>query len=272
MTDTVFLKVQERALAQRKRYQESAKDKTVNILAYGDIGTGKTTLATTCIFPVLLHSFDPGGTKTRALKPFIKKGDIIVDSRFEKDSWAKPEAYRLWEREMTELRRMDYFSHIGTYFLDSFTTFSDYMMYELLKIPHKGGVSRAGQIPELKDYLVQQYTGVDILGQLCELPCNVVITGHIGLDKDEVTGKLETGLMLAGKFSTKVPKIFDEKYITRTIKTSTGISHVLQTKNDGYYKCETRMGGDLFSLYEQPNIRALIKKAGLPSEDKPKLI
>ena len=70
--DAVFLKVQKRAEEVRNRYKESASS-WVNILAYGDFGTGKTSVAATCPTPVFIDSFDPGGTKTAVLKPQIDK-------------------------------------------------------------------------------------------------------------------------------------------------------------------------------------------------------
>jgi len=52
---------------------------------------------------------------------------------------------------------------------------------------------------------------------------------------------------------------------------SGGVAHSLLTKNDGYYKAETRMGGSKFQQHEETNIRALLKKAGRNAEDKDKL-
>ena len=103
------------------------------------------------------------------------------------------------------------------------------------------------------------------------LPCHVIVTGHIGLTRDEVTGGMESGLMLAGKNSEKVPLVFDEKYVTRTITKSSGTTYELLVKNEGRYKAETRIGGIKFNPIEEPNIKALLKKAGKSWEDRPSL-
>ena len=141
------------------------------------------------------------------------------------------------------------------------------MMYEILKIGGKKGGTRVGGIPEQKDYLVQQLTSVMELGKVMELPCHVVVTGHLARVKDEVSGGFESGLLLWGKQADQTPLVFDEKYLA--VVTNKG--HFLQTHTDGFYKAETRIGGDLFDTFEEPNLKALMKKAGIPCEDKPPL-
>lgn len=261
--------VMQRALETRQKYADT-QSQFSNFLIYGDFGTGKTRITTTCPRPVWIDSFDPGGTKTSALQPLIATGDIIVDNRWETDSWKTPWAFREWEREMFSRVREGFFTRVGTYVLDSITKWSDSMMFAILQAGTKGK-SRAGQNPELQDYLVQQMTAIDWLSQMMAFPCHTIVTGHIGLMKDEVEGRMVTGLLLAGKLSDKVPLSFDEKYVTRGRETAAGMEYQLQTKNDGQYKAETRMGGDLFKQFETPDLRRLLKIAGRSSEDRPRL-
>jgi hypothetical protein len=264
-SDPKFLKVQQRVAKVRELYQASASNWT-NVLVYGDIGTGKTQLASTCPTPVFIDCFDPGGTKTRALQPLIHSGDVIVENKWEKDNWKTPSAFREWEKEMDERRKEGFFECIATYVLDSITKWSDSMMFEILR-RGTGGTTRAGQNPQLQDYLVQQLTTVDWLGVLMGLPCHTIVTGHMALMKDEISGKIETGLLLAGKLTEKVPLVFDEKWISRKV----GSEWKLQVHSDGYYKAETRMGGDKFSNLEIPDFRALLTKAGRSPENRPRL-
>ncbi|MBT7915201.1 hypothetical protein HN588_14990 [Candidatus Bathyarchaeota archaeon] len=127
--------------------------------------------------------------------------------------------------------------------------------------------SRKGKKPELQDYGMVQITALDWLGVLMGYNCHTVVTGHIGIDKDEVSGRMETGLLLANRLAGKVPLVFDEKYITKMERED----HRLQTKNDGVWKAETRMGGDQFDMLETPDIKALLRKAGKDDSDKPSL-
>lgn len=264
-------KILERVEKARAAYASRPKGDFVNVLLYGDFGTGKTSFLRTCRKPIYIDCFDPGGTTTRLLADGVAAGDIIIDNRFERDDWKQPVAYKLWEHNFFELRDMNFFSAIGTYAIDSVTRMSDSLMYHLLTIPHASSSrSRAGQIPELKDYLVQQMTLVNILSNICQLPCDVIVTGHIGRIKDEVSGKIETGLMLSGKLSEKIPLLFDEKWIAVVAATSDkGRHHRLLMKSDGYYQAETRIGGGIFADYEEPDMKYLLKKVGRDSSDKP---
>lgn len=258
----------------REYYQNNPKKDSFNLLLYGDFGTGKTAIARTCKFPVLIHSFDAGGTKTSLLQPYIEDGNILVDDSFEGDRWKDPKAYRAWEREVSYLKQIGMFDHIGTYILDSATRWADCMMYEIIKMRRTGKSNspfKDSYDCQIQDYGVQQITGVDALDDIMSLPCDVIVTGHIGIDKDEVSGALTTGILLAGKFSAKVPLVFDEKYIA-CVKSGGANSkpvHLLQTHTVGIYKAETRIGGDKFDVYEEPDIKKLLRKAGRSVKDKP---
>ena len=76
------------------------------------------------------------------------------------------------------------------------------MMNEILK---KGG--RQGTIPQIQDYLVQQNTIRDTIKAFTNLPCDCILTGHISLDKDEVSGRMHSSIMVAGKSAIKMKRI-----------------------------------------------------------------
>jgi len=162
----------------RQLYHENAKiNNSYNLLVYGEKGTGKTRLAKTCRRPILLHSFDPGGTKT--IRKEIDEGWIIADTQYEHEDARKPSAYRKWEKQFDSLRRSNFFDNVGTFYLDSITTWADALLNEVLK--QKG---RIGMTPQLQEYMIQQTTMKDILKIITMLPCDCVLTGHIGVDKE----------------------------------------------------------------------------------------
>lgn len=227
-----------------------------NIMAYGDYGTGKTKLATTCPLPVHIDCFDPGGTRTADLQPFIERGDIVV-ARYENDDWKNPTQYARWYRNFRQLISEGYFDYIGTYFIDSVTTMAVSMMYDIMAKGHKMAKKHPGETPEQSDYLVQQFTIASIAKTMFSLSCHTIMTGHIARVKDEVTQSYETGLLLWGKAADQTPLLFDEKYLTRIMKDG----YCLQVHNDGYWKAETRMGGDKFDKFMKQNIRGLLKLA-----------
>ena len=249
-----------------------------NFCIYGDFGTGKTRILSTCPKPILIHSFDPGGTKIKPIIDLVNSSDCVVDNSFEgkeESDWKSPSIFNLWEEEKNSLIRMGIFDNIGTYCIDSFTKLSDYCMNQIMfKTQSTASEKRkpvaVGRTPERRDYQIQQFALIDVLNELACLPCHIVVTGHIQRDINEFTNKNETSMLLYGKLASKVPIMFDEKYISCAEEKAGKIEYSLQVKNDGTYKAATRMG-DKFDKFERPDIKFLLRKAGLSAEDKPSI-
>ncbi len=247
-----------------------AKQRTsqkVSTLLYGRYGTGKTVCAATGIQPVLIDCFDPGGGRSRLISDRIAKGNtIIIDDRW---TTLDAKAVETWEMEMEERIQSKMFDKIGTYVLDSYTTWSTCVLMYIAKktggAAKKGSVSPIGQIlPGIPDYNYLIYAVTSWLSRIMQLPCNFVLTGHIEHDKDEATGAFLTGISAPGKVLPQDTfKLFDEIYVSMSIPTSTGPDYKLLTKNDGMFQARTRIGGGIFETYEQPDLKALLRKAGL---------
>ena len=254
--------------AELKEKYDLSKSKYSNILALGDYGTGKSSLYATCPKPCVIFSFDPSGTSTEVLQEFIDNGDIIV-LKFEDDDWQNPHAFRDWQKEFLLWKRNGWFDNIATVGIDSITNWAPSLLYHIMATGMGKGVGpHAGAAPFQSDYMWQQLHAGNILRKdIMPLPCHILITGHPHYWKDDITGKTMFGLLMWGKIADQVPLLFDEKYVTRI----TGGKHVLQTKNDGVIHAETRMGGKKFDKFMEPDIRALLKKAGKSWEDKPRI-
>ena len=268
-----FVLVKKRVDEIRARYDSRVNNDKLRALVYGQSGTGKTRIALTCPQPVLADSWDPAGFNLRALREPIKEGRIIVDDRFEGDSWKNPKAYREWEKVMAERKRDGVFECIGTYMLDGTSRWAQSLMYAIMAKGGKSG-SRAGGTPEIQDYFVQQFTGADEFGRLLDLPCHVLVTGLMLIDKDELTGRMTTGLLLAGKFAAQLPPLFTECYVaqyTAKGREENEMNFRLLTQPDGFYYAKTRMGEGVFDKLEEPNIKKLLKKAGYSDADSPYL-
>ena len=248
----------------RELYESNPNKDTFNALIYGYMGTGKTQVIGTARKPVLIHSFDPGGEKVLVDK--IKKGQVMVNSEFQNEDAKKPTSYRAWEREFDRLRKIDgFFEGIGTYAIDSVTTWSEALMNAILK---ENG--RSAGTPQMQDYLVQINTLRDAIKLITSLPCDVILTGHVDSEKDEVTGRVTTGVMITGKLKEKLPLLMDEVYMAVTKESSKGVEYSLLTRNTGLYKARTRLGrSGIFDTYEEPNLKVLMEKAGLDASDKP---
>jgi len=250
----------------QKLYKDQEAQEKVNFLISGPAGSGKTTVAETCRRPVLIHSFDPGGTRClidKGGKTLIDGASILADTRFENEDPLRPTVFNLWMNEFNRLSRIGFFNGLGTYFLDSATNWSEAYMNELLKLD-----GRAGGVPQQQDYLKQIIKVRDAVKTMTTLPCDFVFTAHHEVQKDELTGRTRAELLITGKLRQKIPPMFDEIYVTQAKGTAAGVEYSFLTRNDGFYEARTRMGRHTFEKYEKKDIKHLLRKAGKPCEDK----
>ena len=239
-------------------YNENPKKGKINILLLGESGTGKTFLMRTAPKPVHIDSFDPGATD--GLDKFIQSGQVIVDNRWEDDQPWAPTKFVEWEKETERRIKIGYFDHIETYMLDSATTWSQAIMNEILK---RAGIP--GQAPRFThDYGPQKVAINNWIRRLIQLPCNVVITGHLETKKDEVSGKVLKRFMTTGQGSVVIPLLFGEIWVMDPKNTSSGVNYRILTKATGGDLARSRIAADgLLDQYEKPDLSGIMKKAGL---------
>lgn len=259
------LDVRQEAEKLRKMYEEDPRQSTFNLLLLGESGTGKTYILRTARRPIHVDSFDPGGTKP--LRDLIKTGDVIADTRFENEDFANPHVYQEWEDIFKHRVRSGYFDAFGTYANDSATSWAGAILGKYLI--KEGGVASA--VPTYqKHYHYQKFDLKKYIRVMLSLPCDVVVTGHLKIIEDPINGQHRYRFLTTGDGMITIPLLFDEKYISITQEGQGGVSYKLLTKSTGVYTASTRLGrGDRFDTYEDPNIKSLLKKAGLPYQDKP---
>lgn len=234
-----------------------------NALVYGAFGTGKTRLLKTARLPVLIDSFDPGGTIT--LKEEIEQGIILADTRWERDNPKNPTAAREWEKEYERRKKDGIFEQLGTYCIDSITTFNDSFINHFLK-----AAGRPAGFLFQQDYNQVMASISAALKDILALPCDVILIAHDDVDKDEATGRMFVGPNFIGKSSRgKYPVWFDEIYCAIAKDSPKGTEYSLLTQSTGMYRARTRLGREgRFDTYEKPDIKALLRKAGLSDADK----
>jgi len=247
-------------------YNNDPRQKSFNALVLGEMGTGKTFITRTARKPVHIDSFDPGGSK--CVRNEIAKHEIIVDTSYESEDRLNPSAYQKWKTDFDHRRKIGYFDHIGTYVLDSSTLWAEAIMNRILQ---KAGI--AGEPPRFtKDYTPQKIEIFNMLNWILDLPCDFILTGHLEQFDDAADKSVRYRYMTTGKGAIIIPTKFDEIYIMTPKETSGGVKYRLLTKNTGMYTARSRLAaGGLLETYEEPDIKNILKKAGMDTSDKPLL-
>lgn len=248
----------------REDHNKSASSTSFKAIVYGPLGSGKTSLLSTCRLPVLVHSFDPGGGKV--LKEEVEAGKIIVDSQFEGEDPRKPKMFSRWEGVMNDLYNDNFFQYLGTFAIDSMTTWSQCVMNEVLRKE-----KRAGSHPFQQDWLPQMAMMENTLRKIMTLPCDVILIGHDDVDKDELTGAMHRSLLITGKLKKRIPLLVDEiYYMSSDIDKKGKFSATLLTATQRRIQARSRLSRrGLLNVEEEANIKALLKKVGFPTDDKP---
>ncbi len=213
--------------------QESTSAKFNRILIYGGTGTGKTYSLQTFRLPLWVDSFDPGGSV--CLCAYVREGKAVVCSQYEDENWDDPKAFNAWDKDFNDRLRSGIFENIGTYCLDSATTWAQAAMNVILK---QSG--RAGGVPHQNDWYPQMVLIEKGLRRIMNLPCDVVFICHDDAVKDELTGGLSKLPLLTGKLTKRIPLLFSEMYYAKVGRTSKGAEYQWQTVSDSQVAARSR--------------------------------
>lgn len=259
----------------KKYYAEDPLQKRFSALITGETNAGKTFLLRTARRPIHIDSFDPGGTK--CLSDLIKSGDVIADTQWEADDPFNPDKFAKWMRAIDIRFQIDYFSQFGTYCLDSATTWGEAVMnYQM------ASVGRQAEVPQhRRDYNPQKVFMTNYIKKLMRIPCDFILTGHLreirklvhldtktGIAHEEVKYRFYT----TGQAVVTIPLLFDEIYVIVGEEGRTGPKRKMLIDSLGTYIARSRLkaNGKLDAV-EEPNIKKILRKAGLDWRDKPKL-
>lgn len=247
----------------RERY--GAKDLTTNLrlLIYGTSGSGKTYSLRTAKTPLWIDSFDPGGST--ALNDMVQNGSAVVITEYENEDAKHPSAFKLWDDNFDKLESANVFEKVGTYVLDSATTWAQAVLNEVLK---RSG--RAGGVPQQNDWYPQMTIMEAAVKRILSLPCDVVFICHDDVLKDELTGRVMRAPLLTGKSRKRIPLLFSEIYFADVRRTPKGNNYVWQMRKDATNEARSRLAGipgSVIEDFEPQDFRALMQKFKRPYEN-----
>lgn len=267
MTEPLIVKNSNPGLDLLKQYQISPAMTKLHALLLSGKGAGKTTLLETAPKPVLIFSFDPGGTSV--LQEEIEKGDVIVVN-CEEDSFRNPKAYMEFQNQYNKLGAAGTFKEVGTTVLDTVTTYNDSAIWQIQKKEGKiiAGMDQASSKDTMsfRDWGTLLSLHLMWARQFCSLPCHTFWMGHIQRDYDELQKTHLIKLMLTGQAKDKVATLIPDVWFLQI--DNKGERYLLTDYEDGF-PASTKIGKRKFDRREKPDIKYLLKKAGLDYEDKP---
>jgi hypothetical protein len=239
-----------------------------SFLVMGVGGAGKTTLATTGRLPILYDMFDPKGMILFHTHPDLIKlreeGKVIIRF-FGKEESHKPTEYIKWEKQWQADCRSGFLSHFGTYCIDSGTSMIEAISNQI--IVSKGGKRLNSFNLEIQDYNLIYSLVMDLVKLSSSQGCDFIYLAHAYDYQNELTQEITTDIDTYNRLRPKIRKCFSEKYFIVARKSPGGIKYELLTKSAGRYTASTQLHG--LNPVEEPNIKKLLQKAGLPTEDKP---
>lgn len=220
----------------RAKYSAEAMTKHLQFLIYGPSGSGKTFSLRTAKTPILVDSFDPGGSL--ALADMVADGRALVVSEYETEDAKHPTAFKAWDKNFDRFEKAGVFEKIGTYVLDSATTWGQAALNEVMQ-----RAGRAGGVPQQNDWYPQMVLMEAAIKRIMALPCDVVFICHDDVMKDEITGKVMRSPMLTGKAKKRIPLLFSEIYYADVKRTPKGTEYIWQVAKDSTNEARSRMSG-----------------------------
>lgn len=244
-------------------YKDIRSKGNIGFLLMSMAGAGKTTLLATMPLPILIDHFDYRGSKI--IDPLIDslpEGTIVV-----RPFWNVETAYRDWVAQFQYDIATGFHKNFATYAIDTLTTFSEAVVHWAVAENNKNNTG----IPFKNDYLTINGKIKNAITLALSQDCHVVLTTHLDRYKDDITGNLVVDVKAIGGLKSFIPSLFTEKYLLYVDPQNN--SRWIRTTNFGAYQASTQIGAHgVFNDWEPPDLRAMIKKAGYNSDDKPNLL
>ena len=250
-----------------EEFLEAIKTYGFSLLLLGLVGSGKSTLLKTARRPTWIDMFDPRGGIGLRSEVSADKG-LIVDTRWSHDDNMKPTVFKDWCKEMDKRLSNGFFDNIATYCIDSSTSWTQVIMNDIMS---KRGTP--GKEPDnyQSHWGPQKETIKKYMHLLQSQQCDLIVTGHLepqymGKGPDKRIHKYTYSTV--GKLAEYIPSLFSEIWVATPKKKANGVDYRILTQSESPYVARSRLSEmGLLDQYEEPNIKAILKKVNFPHED-----
>jgi phage nucleotide-binding protein len=212
----------------------TVKSGSIKMLAYGQAGSGKTTLILTLPNPVILSA--EGGLLSISHKeiPFLEISDM----------GALREAYK-WLTESDEAKQFESVA------IDSISEIAEVCL---------GTEKKVNKDPRAA-YGEMQTTMAEIIRSFRDLPKHILMTAKLEKAQDEMGRMLYSPSMPGNKTGQSLPYYFDIVAALRVEKDAEGVTQrAMMLESDGLWQAKDRSGK--LAVWEAPDLSEIIRKIG----------
>jgi hypothetical protein len=174
----------------------------LNMLIYGNYGAGKTLLAGTA---------DAVPEMRKVLFLDIEGGTFTLKHKFPNTDVLRITNWNQMADIYDELRA-GLHSEYNTIVIDSLTEAQVFNLDEVMRELVKNKPDRSEDIPDVREWQINQKQVVKFIRLFRDLPVTVIMTALMKTTVDKMTGKTSKGPELPGKLAMRVPALFDEVF------------------------------------------------------------
>lgn len=237
-----------------------SRSQYLNIMIYGDSGTGKTTLAGSADFapamrPVLIVDIEGGTESLRRSYPDV---DVV--------------RVTTWDEMQTLYNTLYEGGHgYNTVVLDSLTEIQKFSMTQIMKDLIRDHDDRDPDIPSMREWGKNIEQIRRFVRGFRDLPMNTIFTALVRVDKNSRTGKETMMPMLSGKLASEVAAFLDVVgyYYIKTDDEGDLKRWLLTTKTEEQVAKDR--SGMLPMVIEEPTMKDLFDLMYPPVAKKPKV-
>ena len=220
------------------KLNEMTTTELIKILVYGDAGAGKTVFAAGAPYPILYCDFD--GKISSAARFYASDTERV--SNIEVVSLTpqmQDDPMTEFNRQISALIKMQKEKNypFKTLVIDSITTFSSAVLHHIVKTNPgiKRVITKQGEQPGMQDYGILKREFQRLIPGLLTLDMNVIMLGHVSVEKDETTGEIIRSVLMDGSFAQQLPIYFEEVYRAYVEEKNGVRSYLAQTRPDSKF-------------------------------------